>query len=572
VSAFFALVVFEGLKEWVWPDATKWQSHLVTVGFGTVFVGLGSYVALRIRRLNDELRAEVLSRRQAEQASRESEERFRQLAETAADAILTMDETGRIRYANAAAERTFGYPLTELLGQALTLLMPSRLSERYWSALAEYLQSGREHVPWQALEMLGRHKDGREVPIELSFGEFTEGGVRVFAGIIRDTTERKYAEAQIQKLNESLERRVAEQTREVRAAEEKYRTLVEQLPAITYRYALSKRNAFLYISPQVRTILGLEPEDLEADPNLWSSLLHPDDRDRAFDLAAQTRSTDRPTATDVRVVRADGEIVYLRNHALVVRDDEDQPAYIQGVLVDVTEYERERAARERMELMSQRLVEVQEGERRRLARELHDEIGQLLTGLKLILESCTNVSPSPRAERLGEALALVNELLGRVRALSLDLRPAMLDDLGLLPALLWFLERYNAQTGVKVDFRHSRLETRFSPAVETAAYRIVQEALTNVARHAQASQVRVSVWVTSEYLGVQVQDNGVGFDAVAALRSGRTSGLAGMRERCTLLGGTLALESEPQQGSRLIAELPLLPEGRVRNGDHDSAG
>ena len=141
--------------------------------------------------------------------------------------------------------------------------------------------------------------------------------------------------------------------------------------------------------------------------------------------------------------------------------------------------------------------------------------------------------------------------------LSLDLRPAMLDDLGLLPALVWLFERYTSQTNVKVQFAHDGLDGRLSPIVETAAFRIVQEALTNVARHSGVPSVDVRVWRDGGGLAVQVADLGHGFDVAAALAAGKSSGLSGMRERAAALGGTLEIESSKQAGTRLTAELPL---------------
>jgi PAS domain S-box-containing protein len=220
-------------------------------------------------------------------------------------------------------------------------------------------------------------------------------------------------------------------------------------------------------------------------------------------------------------------------------------------------FEQVRAGRKRLQALSHRLLAVQEGERRHLARELHDEIGQILTGLKLTLEMGARSCPVEVKPCLGGALALVNELMGRVRALSLDLRPAMLDDLGLMPALLWLFERYTAQTGVRVDFSHTGLEQRVAPEVETAAYRIVQEALTNVARHAGTDGVTVRLWSDSSRVAVEIQDRGVGFNHEATLAAGTTSGLAGMHERATLLGGHVTVNSAPGEGTLVAVELPL---------------
>jgi PAS domain S-box-containing protein len=220
-------------------------------------------------------------------------------------------------------------------------------------------------------------------------------------------------------------------------------------------------------------------------------------------------------------------------------------------------FEQVRAGRERHRALSRRMVELQEAERREVGRELHDEVGQLLTGLNLTLEMCARGPAEERAAGLGQAQELVRELMAKVRKLSLHLRPAMLDDLGLLPTLLWHFERFTAQTRVKVNFAHSGLDRRFPPALETAAYRIVQESLTNVARHAHVDQVTVQLRADAENLSVKVEDRGAGFVPSVVLAAGATSGIAGMRERALLLGGQFTADSAPGAGTRLATLLPL---------------
>jgi PAS domain S-box-containing protein len=214
-----------------------------------------------------------------------------------------------------------------------------------------------------------------------------------------------------------------------------------------------------------------------------------------------------------------------------------------------------RESADRLKILSRRLIEVQEAERRSLALELHDEIGQILTGLKLTLEMSARQPASEVRQHLAQAQTLVNELMARARKMSLDLRPATLDHLGLLSALLWHIKQYGAQTQVRVEFKHSGLEgRRFPPEIETAAYRIVQEALTNVARHAETREATVRVWADGHGLSLQIEDEGRGFDTEAALSADNTSGLAGMRERAHLLGGSFLIESSPGAGTRLTAE------------------
>ncbi len=222
-------------------------------------------------------------------------------------------------------------------------------------------------------------------------------------------------------------------------------------------------------------------------------------------------------------------------------------------------FEQVRAGSERLQNLSRQLVEVQEAERRHIARELHDEIGQALTGLKLTLEMNTRLPADAIGESLVEATAVVHDIMGKVRELSLSLRPPMLDDFGLLHALLWIFQRYTARTNVQVMTSNlTGLDgRRFPSEIETAAYRIVQEALTNIARHAHVPEATVSVWTDHTTLYVQIQDHGIGFDPEAVQASRPCSGLAGMRERVALLNGCFTLESAPGAGTQLTAELPL---------------
>jgi len=199
-----------------------------------------------------------------------------------------------------------------------------------------------------------------------------------------------------------------------------------------------------------------------------------------------------------------------------------------------------------------RVISAQEDERRHLARELHDEVGQLLTGLKLMLET-------GEPEACASAVTVVNHLLVQVRDISMSLRPAMLDDLGLVPALLWLFERFSVQARMRVDFQQAGSSRRFPRKAETAVFRIVQEAMTNVARHATVSEVKVRLWADAERLGARIEDSGRGFEVAAAL-AGPTAGLGGMRERAEVLGGQLTIESAPGSGTRLSVELPLAPE------------
>jgi len=234
-----------------------------------------------------------------------------------------------------------------------------------------------------------------------------------------------------------------------------------------------------------------------------------------------------------------------------------QAKQITSALESAQLLEEVRDGQEQLRLLSRRLVEAQEAERRHIALELHDEIGQMLTALRLTLDTRARLSTEERESNLYEAQKLVSDLLERVRDLSLDLRPPMLDDLGLLPTLLWFFGRYTDQTHVKVDFNHNISSERFPPRVEITAFRIVQESLTNVARHSGVDQATVRIRADQDVLRVEVQDQGRGFDPGTQLTSNIGIGIAGMRERARSLKGQLQVESAAGRGTRMTAALPL---------------
>jgi len=202
------------------------------------------------------------------------------------------------------------------------------------------------------------------------------------------------------------------------------------------------------------------------------------------------------------------------------------------------------------------LVEIQEEERRAIARELHDRLGQSLAVLKLLLGEAMNPPLDKMRYTLGEAQSLVNEMMSLARELSLELRPKMLDDLGLLPALLYLFESYSARTHVSVKFEHYGLHKKFPAETGLAAYRIVKEALENVAAFAGVAEVRVLAWSDRRVLSVRIEDRGYGFDP-GIIAADRLCGINGMRGRALVAGGGFTISSVPGQGTVVLAELPL---------------
>ncbi|HLN32917.1 MAG TPA: ATP-binding protein [Gemmataceae bacterium] len=223
--------------------------------------------------------------------------------------------------------------------------------------------------------------------------------------------------------------------------------------------------------------------------------------------------------------------------------------------------EQVRAGRARSQLLAQQLMEAQEAERRHLARELHDEIGQALTALKINLQGLQHsVRDSAPAARLGESIAMTDNVLQQVRSMSLDLRPSMLDDLGLAAALRWYLDRQAKRAGFAAEFRSDASDMRAPANFETACFRVAQEAITNIIRHARAQHVRVELVQRDQELQLTIQDDGIGFDVAAAHCSasrGGSLGLLGMQERVLLIGGRIEIDSAAGRGTAIHVRFPL---------------
>jgi signal transduction histidine kinase len=219
------------------------------------------------------------------------------------------------------------------------------------------------------------------------------------------------------------------------------------------------------------------------------------------------------------------------------------------------------ATGERLQVLSSRLLDVQEAERRHIARELHDEVGQALTAVKINLQMLRRQAPAgPAASRLDDSLSMVDRILGGVRRLSLDLRPSLLDDLGLAAAVRWYVGAQAERSGLTAEVEASALPAHLPPALATTCFRIVQEAVTNVVRHAKARRLSVTLEASDERIRVVIEDDGAGFDVGAARRrglAGGSLGLLGLEERADLAGGRATIESFVGQGTTVRVEIPF---------------
>jgi signal transduction histidine kinase len=219
-----------------------------------------------------------------------------------------------------------------------------------------------------------------------------------------------------------------------------------------------------------------------------------------------------------------------------------------------------------LKALSRRVLEAQELERRRVAIELHDELGQSLTAIKINLQMADRFKDQSPSELNQENIRIVEDALQQVRRLATALRPSMLDDLGLAPALKWMAEQTASRGGFEAFVHHERVQVRLAPEIETACFRIVQEALTNVTRHAMAKRVEIRLRREGDQLVLSVQDDGNGFELDAMREravAGGSLGVLGMQERATLIGGQLEIDSSPQRGSTVQLTCPWRTQGEA---------
>lgn len=326
-------------------------------------------------------------------------------------------------------------------------------------------------------------------------------------------------------------------------------------------------------SERTRSLFGLPRSPLAQDESDWPvqeflEAVHPEDRPRLEAAVARCLRADEPLDIEFRALHSEGRPHWVRITGRAPRFNGERSNVIHAVVSDIEP--RKRAEAERLHFL-RRLSEAQENVQRRIARELHDQVGQTVTGLSIGLKGLERKLDAASADR--EALEQLRWLQGLAGAIgrdihraALDLRPTALDDLGLYKALEAHVSEWSRHHGIEVDLQIIGGEERLPNEVETAIYRIVQEALTNVLKHAEAKSASVVVERRAEEVRLIVEDDGKGFDAEAVAAEmgeggAQRLGLSGIRERLSLLGGSLNVETAPGSGTALFVRIPLASEG-----------
>ncbi|MEO8768439.1 MAG: PAS domain S-box protein [Ferruginibacter sp.] len=463
---------------------------------------------------------------------KESEEKYRTLIEQASDGIFISNQQGDYLDVNTSATMLTGYEKDELLKLNIRdiLFENGITTEKPNNMLAEVLK-GQVVIN----ERMMRQKNGNIINVEISSKLLPDGR---FQGIIRDITIRKKTEE------------------EIRMSEHKYRLLFNQNPMPMSMISLPQRN-FLDVNDAAIEFYGYTKKEF-LEMNIKD--LRPEEE--IINLSDISTYKAGINNTGIwRHRKKDGTIVKVN---IITHDIINEGKHAKLVLAnDITEKilaeEKLKKSHEDLRQLATHLQDIREDERTRIAREIHDELGQQLTGLKMdiswLSKKISNGSPEIN-QKMTEALKLIDETVKTVRRIATQLRPSILDDLGLISAMEWQSEEFEKRFKIKTSFVANTTTVEVESEIATGLFRIFQESLTNVLRHSKATEVKASLNSQDGLLILHIADNGIGFNAVEN-ENKKTLGLLGMKERTLIMGGTYEISSKPGNGTTVVISVPV---------------
>jgi PAS domain S-box-containing protein len=410
--------------------------------------------------------------------------------------------------------------------------------------------------------------DGRHVDLRAAFAFPVTRGDDVAGVIVFLSRESRGADAELLRtiggigaqIGEFIERRRAEEA--LREAEARYRMVARATNDVIWDWDVTRD--VVTVSEAMTTQFGYLASAAGPTMTWLIDRVHVNERPRVRDgIAAALAGTGAAWSDEFRFRTATGTYATVANRAYIVRDEQGRAQRMVGAMTDITERARAEERR-RLRILSIGVLRAREEEARRIARELHDEAGQLLASVHIAVDRLATDVPEVDQKRLSEIKGLLELTEAELRRIAHELRPTVLDDLGLVPALAMLADNVSVRSRLDVRLE-AAVDDRLPALVETALYRIVQEAVANAVKHAQASRVTVRLDADDAGVRCTVSDDGVGFDVANVLaRTERGLGLLGIEERLESLRGALAIDSRPGAGTRLIATIPLSRDGAAR--------
>jgi PAS domain S-box-containing protein len=492
---------------------------------------------------------DITERKRAGELLRENEERYRLLIEQAPVVSWTTDEKGRTSYISPNVMSVCGFSVEEIVTGGKALWFARVHTEDLETVRAAYASL----FATQSFDMEYRiqHKNGRWMWLhDRAVTTFEKDGTRWAQGVFIDITERKRAE------------------QEHKESEERYRSIFENAVHGIFQTTLDGK--YVTVNPALVRMYGYDsPEDLIATITDIASQLYvdPECRDTFIRLM---RAQEEVTGFEALVYRKDGNRIWISESVRTRRDSAGVLVGYEGTVENITERKlvekRLQDTLDHVRMLSGRVATVQEEERTRIARELHDELGVGLTCLKIdlsrlymVMNEGSGTGVSKRAEdRIQSMVGQVDTTIASVQRLVAELRPAILDDLGLVAAIEWQCQDFQKRTGIPCSCVTSSDDIEMERERATAIFRICQEALTNTARHARATAVAIKLEPRRDALQLVVADNGIGIPDTKVLDR-QSLGLLGMRERVALFGGTITIQGQQDSGTTITACVPLCP-------------
>jgi PAS domain S-box-containing protein len=492
---------------------------------------------------------DITERKRAEEELKASEIKYRSFFENSMDAILLTDPTGKIYSANSAACEMLCRTEEEIIEAGRSGVFD--LSDPRLPILLEERQ--RKGKVRGELTMV--RKDGTKFPAELSSALFIvhESNVRT-SMIIRDITERREAEE------------------ELKNTHQQYRQALTQVKAVPYQRYYHE-NKYSFIGEDIFKYTGYSAKEFR--PSLWNDLrkdaiMLGECSGLTIEEAGKELRKGKKTEwlADYKIKTRSGEIKWLNDTAVQIKDQNGKIIGSLGVLQDITERKRIeeeiKNSREELRNLTSYLQTVREEERAAIAREIHDELGQVLTSLKMnlvlmqreISSSKTKIMTVEVANEISTMTKIIDASVIRLRNLITRLRPEILDKLGLVPALKWYTKEINDSTKIKINFKSSIKVLQLKKEAEISVFRILQESLTNIVKHSQATKVNVTLEKKRNELTMKIEDNGIGFDQLQHADQ-KTFGLIGMKERARLIDAEFNVSSKPGKGTQIKLTVKL---------------
>ncbi|MGD1043009.1 MAG: PAS domain S-box protein [Sedimentisphaerales bacterium] len=555
---------------------------------GTIFYADVNAIIVSINNklCNVGLFTDITERKHAEEALRESEEKFRGLAERSFDIIFTMNADGYIKYISPACERILAFKPEEMIDKSFK----NFVTKSYLQPTIKYFTGIIKGHALKSFISEVKRKDNAPVFIEANMSPLLQDGKVIgVQGVVRDITERRKAEEQLRKAQEGLEIRVKQRTADLagvvedlqneiaerkraeeslRNAEERFRTIFENTVVGLYRTTPDGR--ILMANPALIKMMGCRSFKELAKFNVEKNGFDPSTPRSIF--KERIKKEGRIIGLEFVWRRPDGTKLFVSESAFAVKDSKGKIVYYEGTAQDITKRKEAEAKlmlyQQQLRSLASELSLAEERLRRRIAAELHDHIAQNLAISKIKLESLTGDAEPDLVKSLNEVNGLISQTIEATRSLTFEISPPVLYELGFEAAVNWLAKQTRRRFGLEVEFADDGKPKPLNTDIRVLLFQAVRELLVNVVKHARAKKAKVSTCRIQKNIQITVEDNGVGFDAeaISSVKDPTKGGfgLFNIRERLDQIGGSVIINAKAGKGTRITLTAPIEKQEKPR--------